>query len=167
MGCLGVHFALDDEQVATLKSMGDDDERLDYLSEVIEEEFFESLPDRKQETDKAWHGIHRALTDGDFELDNGDYPLSHVIMGGESIYDGDDYFMILKTPQEVRDIATALNGFTKERLRAGYDEIDEDNAGWTIGDQDFEYTWHWFEQLIGFYQRAAAGRYWVMFTASQ
>ena len=166
MGCLGVHFALNKQELAALLAtpIG---ERADYIGEVIEAELFESDRDRVAESDKAWDDIHRALTDGYFGDDNGTYPLNHVIMGGQSIYDGDDYIIVLKTAAQVREIAAALETMTRERLRAGYDQIDPDECGWSVGDEEFEYVWGWFEPMVAFYQRAAAGNYAVIFTASQ
>lgn len=42
MGCLGVHFALTQDEVDALKSQASDSERLDYLQEELEERYFES-----------------------------------------------------------------------------------------------------------------------------
>ncbi len=56
----GVHFAITDEQRRTLESSQNDEARIRYVSEMIEEEWDEAY---LQETDKAWDAIHRCLSD--------------------------------------------------------------------------------------------------------
>ena len=108
MGCLGVHFALDEKTVRKLKSFRREADRLDYIQEELEETYIEEHPEWVAETDKAWDAIHRALTDGDLAWDNGGYPLNHVILGGELLYTGEDYVMRLKTPAQVKEVSAAL-----------------------------------------------------------
>ncbi len=83
------------------------------------------------------------------------------------LYDGDDYILILKSPEQVREVAAALRRVTKEKLRAGYDRIDPDAYGIPLSDEDFQYTWDWFQGVVEFYQRAAAAGHSVLFTADQ
>lgn len=166
MGCLGVHFSLDADQVAAITAI-DEDERVEFVQEEIEEILWTADRTRGQETDKAWDAIHRSLTDGETELGNGEYPLNRVILGGEMLYSGEDYILSLKSPREVRDIAVALRAVTKESLRAGYDRIDPTDYGFPLSEDDFEYSWHWFEGLVDFYQRASNDRRFVLFTADQ
>jgi hypothetical protein len=166
MGCLGVHFALDEEQVAALRSTPEE-ERVDYVQETIEGELWSADPSRGVETDKAWDALHRALTDGGLAYDNGAYPLSHVVLGGEPLYGGDDYIISLKTPEQVRDVAAALKGMSREALRHGYDNIDRSTYQGEVCEDDFEYTWSWLAGLVDFYGRAAAASRSVIFTADQ
>jgi hypothetical protein len=161
-----VHFSLDADQVAALKAV-DEDERVDYVQETFEEELWSADAFRAQETDKAWDAIHRSLTDGALGWDNGSYPLNHVILGGELLYEEDDYILSLKSPEQVRAIAAALPAVTKEKLRAGYDAIDPGNYGMPLSDDDFEYTWESFQGLVEFYARAAAAGLSVLFTVDQ
>lgn len=126
MGCLGVHFSLDSEQVAALRAVVEED-RVDFVQEEFEEGLWSSDRSRGQETDKAWDAIHRSLTDGTLAWDCGEYPLNHVILGGEPMYWEDDYILSLKSPEQVRDIAAALRSVSREDLRAGYGRIDPDS----------------------------------------
>jgi hypothetical protein len=166
MSCRGVHLALDDDDVAALRAV-DEDERADYATEILEEKFATAYKSRYQQSDKAWDAMHRALTDGELEWDNGSYPLNHVIMGGEVMYPEDDYLISLKTPAQVREIAAALREVGRERLRAGYDRIDRNSYGCPKSDEDFDYTWTWFAGVAAFYQRAAEAGSWVLFMADQ
>lgn len=71
---LGVLFSLDESEVEKLKSFETDEERLVYLQEEIEENYFEDYPQRVAELDKAWDALHRSLTDGKLEYTNGTFP---------------------------------------------------------------------------------------------
>ena len=166
MGCLGLHFSLDADQVAALRAT-DEDERVEFVQEQFEEVLWSADKARAQETDKAWDAIHRALTDGGLAWDNGSYPLNHVILGGELLYEEIDYILTLKSPEEVSAIATALRNVTRQQLRAGYNKIDPKQSGYKLDENDFEYTWNWFEKLVQFYERAASGHLSVLFTADQ
>jgi hypothetical protein len=163
MTSLGLHFSLDAVQLAVLKAV-DEEGRVDFVQDIFEEELWNSDRARGQETDKAWDAIHRSLTDGGLEWNNGSYPLNHVILGGEPLYSGDDYVISLKSPEQVQDIAAALASVTRETLREGYDRLDPAEYGVDLSDDDFEYTWDWFTGLKEFYQRAAAEYYAVLFT---
>lgn len=91
MGCRGVHFSLDGRTATALKAIGDEHERLQFIQEQIEEDYFKYHPEWLAESDKSWDWIHRVLTDGKLEWNNGTYPLNHVVMGGESLYSESDY----------------------------------------------------------------------------
>jgi len=166
MAARGVHFALTDAEVWKLESRDGDTARLEYVQEEIEEQFFDSREDDLVETDKAWDAIHRCLTDGTLVSANAS-PLGIVVLGGRSLYSGDDYIMTLKRADEVRDVIPHLARVTKASLRASYDDIDADEYAGEIGDDDFEYTWENFVQLRDFWGRAAANGLSILFTVDQ
>lgn len=90
----------------------------------------------------------------------GDYPLNHTVFAGELLYTDSDYIMSLKTPEQVRDIAAALSGITEADFRRRYDAIDPKSYGLPLTDEDFRYTWDWFQGVSDLYTRAAeAGRF--------
>jgi len=164
---LGVLFSLDESEVEKLKSFETDEERLVYLQEEIEENYFEDYPQRVAELDKAWDALHRSLTDGKLEYTNGTFPLSHVILGGESVYNEDDYVMVLKTPAEVISIAKAVEKADDDFLRKGYNQIDPEDYGLRLTEEDLDYTCTWFNDSKEFWKLAASeGRY-VLFTVDQ
>jgi hypothetical protein len=167
MACLGVLFSLDEETVSKLKSFESDEDRLDFLQEDIEENIMTNEPERFAEFDKSWDALHRSLTDGKFEWTNGTYPLNHVILGGQQIYFEDDYIMSLKTPGQVEIIAEAIVTISKEDLRKGYNKIDSKDYGFDLTDEDFEYTWTWFQDSLEFWKKAAFEKRFVLFTADQ
>lgn len=164
MSCLGVHFALTDADVATLIDLENDDARLAYVRDVLEER--ELGGPGAAESDKAWDAMHRVLADGELTLDGGEYPLSHVVLGGQSLYDGDDFLMTLKTADEVRDIAQALRELSEAEFRMRYAGLAPDYDGET-GEEDLLYTWEWFQGVRDLYLQAAESGKSVLFTADQ
>jgi hypothetical protein len=163
MACLGVHFALTDADVATLFDL-DHEARLSYVRDVLEERELGG-PDAA-ESDKAWDAMHRALGDGELTLDGGEYPLSHVVLGGESLYEGGDFLMTLKTVDEVKDIAQALRELSEAEFRQRYAHLAPDYDG-EAGEEDCSYTWEWFQGVRDLYLRAAESGKSVLFTADQ
>lgn len=167
MACLGVLFSLDEKEVLVLKAFKSDRERLDYLQETVETVYFEDFPERIAELDKSWDALHRSLTDGKLEYSNGTFPLSHVILGGEILYHESDYIMTLKDPEMVAAVAQRISGVDERVLRTGYEGIDVKDYGFPLTQEDFQYTWDWFNQSRGFWQRAAEEKRYVLFTADQ
>ncbi len=167
MACLGVHFALTPQDVQQLRSISDEAERLDHLQSVIEDTYFSDHPELVAESDKAWDAMHRTLADGQLTWDGGAYPLNHVVLAGELLYTEADYIMSLKTPQQVQDIAAALPAMTREEFRRRYDAIDAEAYGFPLTDEDFDYTWDWFQGVRDLYTRAASEGRFVLFTADQ
>ena len=167
MSCLGVHFALAEQEAAHLRALPDDQSRLNHLQEVIEQAYFAEHPELKAECDKSWDAMHRALADGQLTWDGGDYPLSHVVLAGESLYSGGDYIISLKSPQQVRDIAAALPTITEAEFRRRYFAIDAESYGFPLSEEDFGYTWEWFQGVRDLYSRAAIEGRLVLFTADQ
>jgi hypothetical protein len=108
------------------------------LLEVVEE--IEERWDEEWlcELDKSWDGIYRSLTDGELEYDNGLYPLNHAILGGQQLYDGDDYIIAYVEPAKVGDVALALQGISDDNLRTQYWKINSKNYGSSPGTNDRE-----------------------------
>lgn len=165
----GVFFALDELTVKRLKNLPKD-EMVDFIEDEIEEEFFDNKPDYLAETDKAWDAIHRVLTDGYLHWENGEYPLNHVVLGGEVLYgeqeEDNDYIIVLKTPKQVKDIAKAIITFTKETFESGYANIPMEDYDYHLGFEDLQYSLKWFEKIKPFWQKAASENLFVVFTVA-
>ncbi|MCD7741113.1 MAG: YfbM family protein [Ruminococcus sp.] len=167
MSSLGVLFAVDKsvvEHIRSLKMSG----RPEYISNELEELYFEDYPERTCELDKTWEAQHRALTDGSFCFDHEGFPLGMAILGGEILYfDGkqfDDYIITLKTPDEVAQVYSGLKGLSKKDFKKGYEQIDkaeyEDKC-----DEDFEEAYEYLLDSVPFWRFAAEHKLWVLFTA--
>lgn len=159
----GVLFAIEHAEAVALKEAKKDDSD-DELMEVIEE--IEERWDRAflAEADKAWDAIHRCLTDGKLEYENGTFPLNRCILGGEILTSGDDYLVILTEAGEVPVVGAALGSITEASMRQGYNKINADEYEFGISEDDFQYTWHWFQQVRSLWQRAASAGKSVIFT---
>lgn len=168
MACRGVHFALTPEQELKLKSANGDEEVLELIQEEIEADWDEEF---LQETDKAWDGIHRCLTDGTLNYESGFYPLNKVILGGQQLYQDDDYIVSYVSTNEVHDIARAIKTVEKDWFRERFFQIDsEDYYGeqdWEFTEEDFEYHWNYLESLKEFFQKASSNNRAVIFTVDQ
>jgi len=161
MSCRGVHFAITDEDLGLLLAAQSDDQIRELISDGIEERWDE---DWLIQTDKAWDAIHRCLTDGKLEDENGEYPLRICILGGRQLYSGDDYVISLKDPSQCADLAEALAAVDEDLLRKRYFAISPEDYGRDLTEEDFGYTFSWFSGLPGFYQKAAKAKRHVIFT---
>lgn len=167
MSCLGVHFAITQQEADCLRSIGDEQERLEYLQGRIEKEYFEQYPELKAESDKSWDAMHRALADGELTWSGGVYPLNHTVLAGELLYTGTDYIMSLKAPEQVQDISAALEQLDEGSFRSRYLSINPRTYDAELSEQDFQYTWGWFQGVRALYRRASQEERFVLFTADQ
>ena len=106
---------------------------------------------------------------GKFALpeDHGSYPLKLCVLGGKRLMeDESNYFIRLIEPEGTEDISTALAKIDKPAMRERYFRHCE--GAWPeYGEEDFEYTWEYFEELRSFFLRIAGKKKAVIFTASQ
>ncbi|MFE6056583.1 YfbM family protein [Kitasatospora sp. NPDC056446] len=163
MACLGVLFALTEEQSARLLAGGGDERVREVVEEV--EEAWDVL--RVCELDKAWDALHRCLTDGRLHYDNGRFPLSHAILGGRPLHEGEDYEVCFLDPAQVRAVAEALAPLDGAWLRRRYAELEFEDYDGERGEDDLDYTEAFFPDLREFYQAAAADGLAVVFTVDQ
>lgn len=135
------------------------------MLEHIEEDLWSESPEIGFETDKAWDGIHRCLTDG--TLAPGEGPLSKFILGGKSIHEGDDYIICVVSPEEAGTAAVAAREIDEADFRERYSRLSQEQTEWEPSDEDFEYTWGWFENLPKFFADAAAQGRWIVVSIDQ
>ncbi len=164
MACRGVHFAIRPETMERLLNAGTDESVISVIQDKIEDGWDKGW---LYETDKAWDAIHRSLTDGLLRVDNGIFPLNAAILGGEQFYGGDDYIVSLVRPDRVSAVGAALAEVDRKHLRDGYSMIQGSDYQGEINEEDFEYTWNWFDGLAGFFKKAAADNRAVIFTVDQ
>jgi hypothetical protein len=163
MSCLGVHFAIGAQEAQRLLAAADN-EAVRAVVEEMEEKGDKSWA---APSDRAWDAMHRCLSNGTLFYDEGEYPLNRAVLGGNHLYDGDDYIVSYVAPNEVKDVAAALAPLTEEAFRARYDAIDPDEYDGPHGEEDFKYTWENFRDVRNLYQKAAAEGRSVVFTVDQ
>lgn len=161
MGCRGVHFAIDEQRAQQLLDASDDEELVAVVEEI--EEAWASA----YETDKAWDALHRCFSDGTLDLNAQSTTLANVFFGGHVLNEGDEYYVVLVTPQEVREIADALTKIDAAWLRARYWELPFPDYQGEKSAEDWEYMLSWFNGLPEYFARAAAENRYVVFTVSQ
>ncbi|RKE23272.1 YfbM family protein [Streptomyces sp. TLI_171] len=163
MACRGVLFALAEADSGRLLA-AEADEEVPALVEAVEEAWD---VDRLYELDKAWDALHRCLTDGRLLYENGEFPLSHAILGGEPLPAGEDYLVCFVDAAQVRAVAEALRGLDEDWLRARYAELEFEDYQGVRGPDDLAYTAAFLPGLREFYGRAAAEGRAVVFTVDQ
>jgi hypothetical protein len=163
MACRGVHFALTPQEETKLVGALDSDD--EHLMAFIEE--IEGRWDREwlQETDKSWDAIHRCLTDG--KLEYGPTTLHKCVLGSDNLHDGEDYIVNFLKPEEVKEVAASIKDIDREWMRRKYNSIDTSDYDGELSDEDFEYTWSYFEDLRAFFQKSAEHGRSVLFTVDQ
>ncbi len=167
MACRAVLYALANADAEQLLNIRGDEALEEFVVENIGEHWDEEW---LCDLDKSWDGIHRTLTDGELEWDNGEYPLNHAILGGRQLYEGDDYIFTFVSSDLVADVAQAVNSISDDEFRERFFKIDPISCQRTWGDVDeenLEYVAGWFEELKPFYAKAAAAGRSVLFTVDQ
>jgi hypothetical protein len=89
-----------------------------------------------------------------------------VVFGG-TVLSHSDYIIVLKTKEQIAEIAQAVSQMTEEKLHIGYLLIQAEDYDGSISEEDFNNTWQWFEASRGFWQKAANENRSVLFTVDQ
>lgn len=164
MACRGVHFAITDDDLTAIRH-ADSDEAVIAVIEAVEERW-EKGSGFICETDKAWDAIHRCLTDGRLDFEGGSEPLRLCVLGGEQLYQGDEYIVSLVVHDRLRPVADALASITPQFIGEHYWALPDDYTH-PKSNEDCQYTWDWFSDLPAFFDCAQkAGRH-VLFTVDQ
>lgn len=163
----GALFAITAEQREKLLAAPDDEAKIEYVQEEIEEAWDEA---HLCETDKAWHEIHLALRRQDRSEEGtqlpdpkGD-PAALAICGSRQVLeDSEDYMIGLVEPEEVPRIAAALAAIDQSAFAALYDAHCRDVEP-EYDDDGLEYSWHYFQALRDFYKAQAGNGRTVIFS---
>ena len=163
MGCLGGFRAITEEELEKLRAVPREDRIPDYLDEMETADTFD--------VDKSWDAMHRALTGSRLEFGNAPAPGCWVVLGGE-VLRGDregeeDYLVVCKSPEQVRQVDRFLQGMTEETFRKLYFAMDPEAYGFPLDEEDFAYTWENLSDSRPFWQGAAEKGLWVLFDVDQ
>ena len=154
----GVLFAIDDEELASLGDADNDDD-VRSLVDAIEARWEQAC-----ELDRAWEGIHRALTGGRLDRVAKAPMVSGAILGGTVLVEREDTLIIVKPADEVHQISASLSAWDRGRFRSGYFRIDAAEYG-DLEEEDFEYCYAWFERMCAFFAEAAQEERAIVFSA--
>ena len=158
-----VLFALDGNDAERLLACQDDDELMEFVEEIEERWDWDHLC----QLDKSWDALHRCFTDGDLAFGNGDFPLSHVILGGLPLHEGDDYIVCYVTAEQVREVVAALESLDEQWLRDRFATLTFNDYQGTADAEDIAYTQAFLPGLTDFYRTAAQNRRAAIFTVDQ
>jgi hypothetical protein len=111
--------------------------------------------------------MHRLLTDGLLEYGNGPDPYNYCVLGPNQFYQGDDYIVSFVPINKVKELAAALSGVTKPWFDDRYSTVVPKDYAPEYGEEDREYTWHWFQKVRELYRKASEHNRAVLFTANQ
>ncbi len=161
------HFAITADQATRLQDLPTGRDRLKLLQDDIAPHMFGQEGELTCITEYAWNPVHRCLTDGYLKWNNGTPPRNQVILGGEDLYEGGDFVMLLKDPRIVRGVAYALQNITKMWMLAGYKSIPKDDYEFPKSDADFDITWDAFLEIKRLYDVAGRKGRCVLFTVEQ
>lgn len=170
MAALGCHFAITDEQLATLEAVEGAYDRFDHIAEEIEEEAFDGP--FVVETEKAWDGIQRCLAAvpkevRDWELGAKGPPQAWAIGGARVIEPAETgHIIVVNTPAQVSEIAAAIAPLDRTWFDGAYaahcldvePEYDEENGK--------EYIWEYFLSMRDWYRAMAGNGRHVIFNAN-
>jgi hypothetical protein len=164
MAARAVLFALGAEEAERFLACQDVDELMDLVV-AVEEEWD---PDHLCELDKAWDALHRCFTDGGLFFENGEFPLSHAVLGGEPLCaDYEDYIVCLVTAEQVPEVAAALAPLDARWIADRFAALAFEDYQGTGDADDIAYTQAFLPGLQEFYRTAARNGRAVVFTVSQ
>jgi hypothetical protein len=163
MSCLGVHFALTEEQAKHLLAARSNEAVLKVVKDEIEAAWNETW---LQETGKAWDAIHRCLTDGSL-LVKDTSPLAKCVLGGCQLYCGSNCIVSFLNAAETSEVCDAIQGLDQIWLREKYFYLNEIQVGYPLDEDGFDATWSCFKDLKDFFQQAAQNGRSVVFTVDQ
>lgn len=170
MACRGVFFALTEEEEAKLLAAPDSDAVIEIITEEIEERW-----DREWlvEMDKSWDAVHRCLGDGSLRRRQSSL-ASKAVLGGRQLSSRADWIISYLTAEEVKQVAAAIAALDLLEFRRRYfglrkaflwlDRTDYDGP---IGEEDFEYSRSYFEEMRLFFSKIAASHRPIIFTVDQ
>ncbi|MBC8352843.1 MAG: DUF1877 family protein [Planctomycetes bacterium] len=115
----------------------------------------------------SWNPIHRSLTDGTLDRDQGDFPLDHCVLGGRRLYDGDDFEAILIRPDIVPHIAGGLHNLKRAEFADRYMALDPASYGKQPTEAEGDETWAMVKLIRQLFEDAGSEHAAVLFTVAR
>lgn len=171
MACRGMLYAITAAEAEKLRSIKNPADRFAHFQEGIEPSYWSpEMENFKLEVDKSWDAVHRILADGTLEWAGGDYPMNHVIFGGEDLSWRETDFpqlLSLKTPTQVRDVAAGLPYVLQEDFYRRYDALPNEYLEMVDLEIDREYSWEYFESIREFWLHTDPTGRFMLFSVDQ
>ena len=157
------HFALSRDDAKRLFRCKGDEALRQFVTQL-------AASDQRQrngkilENDPCWKTLHRCLSDGTLEPSGGEFPLSHVFLGGRQLADGEDLIVALVRPDAVPIVAQALAEWSRDDLVERYRTLVADHHAEQSNVQNGEQSWSSLATVRDFFQRAAENTEAILFT---
>jgi hypothetical protein len=160
--CIGIYYALDENTAQSLRSLSTADlaTRINSLLDTVKGA-------DKLDVDESWDAMHRVLTNGTLKKWPGEHPTSYVVLGGESLFERDDWIVVLISATQAQAASAAIRAISQPEFRRRYFRIDPDSYDVPLSEDDFAYTWRNFEDVRGAFARWARQGKWILFVAAQ
>jgi hypothetical protein len=159
----GYHIALSREHAKRLFGQKDDENLRKFLDELIADPGMKKSG-RLFDSGTHWGAIHRCLSEGELDPAAGDFPLSHVILGGKQLHQGNDYVASLVRPDMTNFVADAIGELAEEDVRKLFFGLPASYTG-PRDEKTFMAIWLCLQNLKDFYDAAAENLEAVVFTA--
>ena len=157
---LGLHFRLNDTEIAPVLAAAGNDEALFAVLEAYEND--DATYRRACETDKAWDPIACALSP---EGEDGPWPARGVIGGSRALQvDDDESWITYLNPGEVAEVADFLHALSEADFSRAYAEMPEDLRNPEFGPDEESYALGWLGELTTFFAAARDEGAHVVFT---
>jgi len=89
------------------------------------------------------------------------------VLGPRQLHEGDDYIVSFVSPDQVRDVAAALQPLTEDWFQERYQSIVPKDYAPEYGVEDQQYTWDWYQGVRELSTKAAERGRSVVFTVDQ
>jgi hypothetical protein len=118
------------------------------------------------EVKRTWDAIHRCLTEGTLDVEAGDFPRNHVVLGGKKLHNGDDYVAVVVRPDMVTFIAEALHEIKEPDFRKCFFALADKGYDQPINEKEYSFIWHTIQEIRAFFEYCDEERFAVLFTAT-
>lgn len=146
----------------------------DTVIEIINEEIEDRWDtDWLQQMDKSWDAVHRCLGNGTLAVSQS-ATSAKAVLGGQHLSSRSDWIVSYLAVSMVPKVAEALEPFAEVEFRRRYFSLrkkflwfDFTDYDGPLNEEDFEYTWAYFEEMRTFFGKAAKAKRAVIFTVDQ
>jgi hypothetical protein len=171
VACRGWYTALQLDEAKALLASPDVDQRIDLLNSL----YYTSEADHRiLLVDKSWDAMHRVLCDGWLDAVHGDIAMRGCVVGGTQLSKRSDWIISFVACDLVKRVADAIEPITESWFRERYFQLARIPRGifahryeGYITEEDFGYTWAYFDDVRRFYRTAANRDLAMVFAADQ
>ncbi|MBW3600411.1 MAG: YfbM family protein [Planctomycetes bacterium] len=166
MPTVGYFLALTRDEARRLFGLREDEDRWSLVRELRSDEVVKR-EGRVLECGAAWEALHRALGDGTTDVEGGDYPRNHCVLGGRVLNENEPRgCIVLKRPDMTEHVAESLAAVSEEEWDQSVSEkLTNRRDNGSPPEHDVAALWRLLQETRDFYHRAAQQNCAVVFVA--